>query len=63
MKKVKCPNCKSTNCYAHDNYPLDHSKEWLKEVGIQNDGEIYINFICDDCDSRFDESFHIVSKD
>ena len=63
MKKVKCPKCQSTNCYAYNNAALDHSKEWLKEAGIQNDGEIYIMFKCDDCNFIFNESFHIVSKD
>ena len=63
MKKVKCPNCKSTNCYSYDNASLSHDKKWLKEIGSQYDGEIYIHFKCDDCGTKLNESFHIVSKD
>lgn len=47
---VCCPKCQGTNVRSVDNQPLNHPSQREVKSGVPNwDNEIYMTFICDDC--------------
>ena len=62
-KPVCCPKCQGTNIRSIDNQPLYHPKKEEVTKGVPNwDNEIYVEFICHDCNPNDmgAETFNIV---
>ena len=49
-QKIVCPSCNGENIRSVDNQPLFHpSKKEVEGGTMRFDNELYMNFICDDC--------------
>ncbi len=60
---IQCKCCQSTNVRSIDNQPLFHpSKEEVAEGCMNFDNEIYVEFVCDDCEKTFTKVFSLVEK-
>jgi hypothetical protein len=67
-----CPKCESKKVRSYDNQPLFHPEKSLIEaqplpieVSYQYmglDTELYISFVCDECEHKFEKVFTLVEK-
>jgi hypothetical protein len=60
---IQCKCCQSTNVRSIDNQPLFHpSKQDITKGSMNFDNEIYVEFVCDDCNETFTKVFSLVEK-
>ena len=60
---VICKKCSSKNVRSYDNQPLFHPSKMEAKGGTMNyDDEVYMGFICDDCEDTFTKIFSLVEQ-
>lgn len=58
---IQCKCCQSTNVRSFDNQHLYHpTKQEVADGNIRFETEVYIEFVCDDCEKTFTEIFSLV---
>jgi hypothetical protein len=61
--KVTCPNCNTNHkVRVIDNEPLCMQHETTVKEYYEMDDELYVFFLCDDCNQQFRKTFDIVEK-
>lgn len=59
---IYCKSCNSENVRSFDNQPLFHPSKQDVNCGVPRfDDEVYVEFVCDNCNETFTKIFSLTN--